>query len=218
MAEYVPVAPNSDDAKKHNENLPGMGGVYNYVNLHVYHYGGNNPIKYVDPDGRNDKPARTWNGGVNQLFLRNNTPPLPTPSPLDIIATEDGVVGFSGWFNPNVHHGRGAGFGWFTRIDRPDGSSEFFAHLDTESTLPVGTEVKAGVTGVGRVAIPSNGWTTGDHVHHEIRDAQGNPVDPGETSVFRDGQSRVSSRFNESRLIEGETDIHRGVDHVRAQE
>jgi hypothetical protein len=29
-----------------------MGGVFNYVNLHVYHYAGNNPVKYVDPDGR----------------------------------------------------------------------------------------------------------------------------------------------------------------------
>jgi hypothetical protein len=34
------------------ENLPGMGGVYNYMNLHVCHYAGNNPVKYVDPDGR----------------------------------------------------------------------------------------------------------------------------------------------------------------------
>jgi hypothetical protein len=28
-----------------------MGGVYNLVNLHVYHYAGNNPVKYTDPDG-----------------------------------------------------------------------------------------------------------------------------------------------------------------------
>ena len=45
---------------KHNENLPGMGGVFNVVNLHVYHYAGYsqrsfelyNPIKYTDPDGK----------------------------------------------------------------------------------------------------------------------------------------------------------------------
>jgi hypothetical protein len=28
-----------------------MGGVFNYVNLHVYHYAGNNPINYIDPNG-----------------------------------------------------------------------------------------------------------------------------------------------------------------------
>ena len=30
----------------------GEGGIYNTVNLNVYHYGGNNPVKYTDPDGR----------------------------------------------------------------------------------------------------------------------------------------------------------------------
>jgi len=50
--DYFPVAPNSDEARRHNQNLPGMGGIYNYVNFHVYHYGGNNPVKYIDPDGR----------------------------------------------------------------------------------------------------------------------------------------------------------------------
>jgi hypothetical protein len=52
MGEYVPQAPINDDVRKQNQNLPGMGGVFNVVNLHVYHYAGNNPVKYVDPDGR----------------------------------------------------------------------------------------------------------------------------------------------------------------------
>ena len=51
LAEYIPVAPIHDQAREHNENLPGMGGVFNTVNLNVYHYAGNNPVKYVDPDG-----------------------------------------------------------------------------------------------------------------------------------------------------------------------
>jgi RHS repeat-associated protein len=52
MGEYIPQAPINDDIRKQNQNLPGMGGVFNYVNLHAYHYAGNNPVKLTDPDGR----------------------------------------------------------------------------------------------------------------------------------------------------------------------
>ena len=55
MGEYLPVAPTSDDARKHNQQLPGLGGVFNYVNLQPYHYAANNPLKYVDPTGRSNE-------------------------------------------------------------------------------------------------------------------------------------------------------------------
>jgi RHS repeat-associated protein len=60
MGEYIPSAPLDDEARKRNENLPGMGGVYNYVNFHVYHYAGNNPVKYTDPDGGVNIPATSY--------------------------------------------------------------------------------------------------------------------------------------------------------------
>jgi RHS repeat-associated protein len=51
MGEYIPQAPLNDEARKYNGNLPGMGGIFNTVNLHAYHYAGNNPVKYTDPEG-----------------------------------------------------------------------------------------------------------------------------------------------------------------------
>ena len=34
-----------------NENKKGEGGIFNVTNANLYHYAGNNPIKYVDPNG-----------------------------------------------------------------------------------------------------------------------------------------------------------------------
>ena len=68
LNDYIPKAPIDDEAKKHNENLPGMGGVFNVVNLHLYHYAGNNPVKYTDPDGKIViAPAVVW--GINAILL-----------------------------------------------------------------------------------------------------------------------------------------------------
>jgi hypothetical protein len=55
LSEYIPGAPINDEAKKRNSNLPRMGGVFNTVNLHLYHYAGNNPVKYLDPNGLETK-------------------------------------------------------------------------------------------------------------------------------------------------------------------
>ena len=45
LGEYV----TPDENKKY--------GVFDHINLNLYHYGGNNPIKYTDPDGNCQKPS-----------------------------------------------------------------------------------------------------------------------------------------------------------------
>ena len=52
LGEYIPQAPVNDEIRKNNQNLPGMGGIFNHINSNLYHYAGNNPVKYTDPDGR----------------------------------------------------------------------------------------------------------------------------------------------------------------------
>ena len=70
LGEYLPQAPVHDDARKHNQNLPGMGGIYNTINSNLYHYAGNNPVKCTDPAGKFD--FSDFYSGIKDLFTSRN--------------------------------------------------------------------------------------------------------------------------------------------------
>ncbi|MCI5138236.1 MAG: RHS repeat-associated core domain-containing protein [Candidatus Electrothrix sp. AR1] len=49
LGDYLPTGD-----KERDKNLPGMGGVFNSVNLNLFHYSRNNPVNYIDYDGNED--------------------------------------------------------------------------------------------------------------------------------------------------------------------
>ena len=63
LGDYIPTR--GADASK----LAGLGGVYNTVNLHLYHYSGNNPVKYIEPDGKVVFVSAAIVWGVNTILL-----------------------------------------------------------------------------------------------------------------------------------------------------
>ncbi|MGI5092766.1 hypothetical protein H0R96_09525 [Treponema socranskii] len=72
VGDYIPQAPVNDEAKKHNEQLLGIGGVFNVVDFQLYHYAGNNPVKYIDSDGKSLKGALRGllNMGLSALEIK----------------------------------------------------------------------------------------------------------------------------------------------------
>ena len=80
LGDYIPQAPINDEARKHNQNLPGMGGIFNHINSNLYAYGANNPVRYIDPTGRSagdlfdtlDAAAEDFGKTYNDDSIRNN--------------------------------------------------------------------------------------------------------------------------------------------------
>ncbi|MBS2034485.1 M23 family metallopeptidase [bacterium] len=91
---------------------------------------------------------------------------LAAPIGTKVGATRGGVVTRSGFDRK--------GYGNWVEVRHPDGTSSRYGHLDKRG-VKVGQEVEQGAR-LGTVG--NSGRSTGPHLHFEIRDAQGRPVDP----------------------------------------
>jgi len=69
-----------------NKKLSGMGGVFNTINLDAYHYAGQNPVKFLDPDGNETKSYGLF-GDIGFI--------VGTGCSIQMIIDDDGNYGFS---------------------------------------------------------------------------------------------------------------------------
>jgi len=99
-----------------------------------------------------------------------------------IFATAEGVVEIAedGW--ANTYHGRRV-YGNYVQIRHNNSYRTIYGHLKIGTLeVGVGDEVRAGeLLGIG----DNSGWSTGSHLHFEVRDASGHKIDPyGESPAY----------------------------------
>ena len=60
----------------------GEGGIYNTVNFSLYHYAGNNPINYTDPNGKSGR-KETLSNPDNLANLGHDINSLPSTTSMN---------------------------------------------------------------------------------------------------------------------------------------
>lgn len=99
-----------------------------------------------------------WGSSHNGVDIANK---IGTP----VHAVTDGVV---------LESGPASGFGQWIRVKQDDGTVGIFGHVD-KSFVKAGQHVRAGQK-IGTVG--NRGQSTGPHLHYEVRNAQGSPINP----------------------------------------
>jgi RHS repeat-associated protein len=178
LTDYIPGAPINDEVKKKNGELPGMGGVFNTVNLHLYHYAGNNPVKYIDPNGRQmaiPLPRIMLPRTIPLPRVLPKTIPIP---PILILPSEDYNSGrYSGdidWHNP-PQSPENLGPEWEEEPRDPRNPNRTFKNKDTDETIRWDTGEKREQGGHWHRENPNSNQGNKD----AYLDKDGNPVPKG---------------------------------------
>ena len=102
---------------------------------------------------------------------------LAAPTGTPVRATKGGTVSIS---QHQTRNGKSAGYGNWIEVKHDDGTSSRYGHLNTRD-VKVGQRLEAGQV-LGTVG--NTGTSTGAHLHFEIRNAQGQAVDPQKVMKF----------------------------------
>lgn len=140
---------------------------------------------------KEQKLIHIFSGRITKESLKNG---------YNVFATKGGIFSKAAW---NDESKKDFGLGFFVRVKTGDGEVMNYGHLDPESVpkdLNKGDTVNEG-DHIGRIAVPTNGTSTGPHVHVEkyVRQENGDwdHVDPGLKNPLGDENSYESAEYPE---------------------
>jgi len=137
---------------------------------------------------------------------------IPAPGPQvrdrDVWVKQEGTVSRIGWEDPNDPT---KGYGYRVYVSRPDGLTDVYAHMDPNSVrYRVGDQLLQRFY-LGRYADPTNGRSTGPHLHYGTMNANGEWIDPGADTPVINGM--ITRRHGMQRHpILGVEAMHQGID------
>jgi RHS repeat-associated protein len=147
-------------------------------------------------------------GGDSNLYGYVGGNPVSWVDPWGLVnAVRSGTVTRVGWQNPNNHN---QGFGWRVYVTAADNSNDIYAHMDPQTTPELNAQIQAGDC-VGEYANPTNGHSTGPHLHFERRNSDNQQIDPGNVEPIPGGDITTPyGQIDPSHPAPG----HHGIDFV----
>lgn len=114
-----------------------------------------------------------------------------------VLASAQGTINEAKWYNAECHHYRGddrtmglwCGYGLYVKLTHNNGYGTLYAHLSSIAST-------SGSVEAGQIIGTSGetGWSTGAHLHFEVRNSNGAKVDPFNPNLWKDGQWADPSR------------------------
>ena len=166
-----------------------------------YGYVVNDPLNMIDRYGLEAAQPTANNNQATNPPVKSQETPYELKPPQDgynVFATQSGTFSKAQWNNESK---KDFGLGFFVRIKTGDGEVMNYGHLDPDSVpknLNKGDPVNEG-DHIGRIAVPTNGTSSGPHVHVEKYVKQSNGkwkhVDPGTKNPLGNKNSVQSAEY-----------------------